>query len=124
MYLLDTDIKEKDPVNRLSPYRLFTGDDELRLRQEIVLGIGRSYVLEILCIRPSIIHLNKGHPAFALLERIREQVSDKMSFEKASKLVRETSVSPAHIPIPAGHDAFPLRPDGQIFLALLAAPGN
>lgn len=107
LYLLDTDIKENDPVNRMITYRLYTGDNELRLRQEIVLGIGGSYVLDILGIRPSIIHLNEGHPAFALLERIREQVSDKMSFEKASKLVRETSIFTTHTPVPAGHDAFP-----------------
>ena len=107
LYLLDTAIKENDPVNRMITYSLYTGDNEQRLRQEIVLGIGGSYVLDILGIRPSIIHLNEGHPAFALLERIREQVSDKMSFEKASRLVREISIFATNAPVPADHDAFP-----------------
>ena len=107
LYLLDTDIEENDPVNRMISYRLYTGDNELRLKQEIVLGVGGSYILDILGIRPSIVHLNEGHPAFALLERIREQVTDKISFKEASKKVRETSIFTTHTPVPAGHDAFP-----------------
>jgi starch phosphorylase len=106
LILLDTDIKENDPSNRLISYRLYTGDNELRLRQEIVLGIGGSYVLDVLGIRPSIVHLNEGHPAFALLERIREQVADKLSFEEASRRVRETTLFTTHTPVPAGHDKF------------------
>ena len=62
LYLLDTDIKENDPANRMISSRLYTGDNEQRLRQEIVLGIGGSYILDILGIRPTIIHLNEGHP--------------------------------------------------------------
>ena len=107
LYLLDTDIKENDPANRAITHRLYTGDRELRLKQEIVLGIGGNYVLDILGIRPSVIHLNEGHPAFALLERIRENVADKMSFEEASYRVRETTIFTTHTPVPAGHDAFP-----------------
>ena len=107
LILLDTDIKENDPSNRLITYRLYTGDNELRLRQEIVLGIGGSYVLDVLGIRPSIIHLNEGHPAFALLERMREQVTEKQSFEEASRRVRETTLFTTHTPVPAGHDKFP-----------------
>lgn len=106
LILLDTDIKENDPSNRLISYRLYTGDNELRLRQEIVLGIGGSYVLDVLWIRPSIVHLNEGHPAFALLERVREQVADKQSFEEASRRVRETTLFTTHTPVPAGHDKF------------------
>jgi glycogen phosphorylase len=106
LILLDTDIRENDPSNRLISYRLYTGDNELRLRQEIVLGIGGSYVLDVLGIRPSIVHLNEGHPAFALLERIREQVADKLSFEEASRRVRETTLFTTHTPVPAGHDKF------------------
>jgi glycogen phosphorylase len=106
LYLLDTDIKENDPSNRLISYRLYTGDNELRLRQEIVLGIGGSYILDVLGIRPSIVHLNEGHPAFALLERIREQVADKLSFMEASRRVRETTIFTTHTPVPAGHDKF------------------
>ena len=107
LYLLDTDIKENDPANRMISSRLYTGDNEQRLRQEIVLGIGGSYILDILGIRPTIIHLNEGHPAFALLERIRENVADRMSFDEAYAHVQNTSIFTTHTPVPAGHDAFP-----------------
>ncbi len=107
LYLLDTDIRENDPANRMISSRLYTGNNEERLRQEIVLGIGGSYVLDILGIRPTIIHLNEGHPAFALLERIRGYVSEKKGFEEAVACVRKTTVFTTHTPIPAGHDVFP-----------------
>jgi len=106
LILLDTDIQNNDPQNRLISYRLYTGDNELRLRQEIVLGIGGSYVLDVLGIRPSIVHLNEGHPAFAVLERIREQVADKLTFTEAARRVRETTLFTTHTPVPAGHDKF------------------
>lgn len=107
LYLLDTDIPENAPSNREISHRLYTGDNEMRLRQEIVLGIGGSYVLNLLAIRPSIIHLNEGHPAFAILERIRENVEEKLSFEEAAARVRDTTIFTTHTPVPAGHDAFP-----------------
>ncbi len=107
LFLLDTDIKENDPNNREISNRLYTGDLEQRLKQEIVLGIGGSYVLDILGIRPTIMHLNEGHPAFALFERIRENVADGMNFEEASRRVKETTVFTTHTPVPAGHDMFP-----------------
>jgi starch phosphorylase len=106
LYLLDTDIRENDPENRMISSRLYTGDNEQRLRQEIVLGIGGSYVLDILGIRPTIIHLNEGHPAFALLERIREHVADRNGFEDAADRVQKTTIFTTHTPVPAGHDAF------------------
>jgi starch phosphorylase len=107
LYLLDTDIVENDPANRSITYRLYTGDNEQRLKQEIVLGIGGSYVLDVLGIRPSVIHLNEGHPAFALLERIRENILDKYSYTEASQRVQDTTIFTTHTPVPAGHDAFP-----------------
>jgi starch phosphorylase len=106
LILLDTDIPANDAQNRVISYRLYTGDNELRLRQEIVLGIGGSYVLDILGIRPSIIHLNEGHPAFALLERVRELVADKLPFSEATRRVRDTTLFTTHTPVPAGHDKF------------------
>jgi starch phosphorylase len=107
LYLLDTDITENDPANREISHRLYTGDTEQRLKQEIILGVGGSYILDILSIRPTIIHLNEGHPAFALLERMRENINDKLSFGEASRRVYETTVFTTHTPVPAGHDAFP-----------------
>ena len=79
LYLMDTDIGENDPWNRSISSHLYSGDTEQRLRQEIVLGIGGSEMLNVLGIRHSIAHLNEGHAAFALLERIRERVEGGIS---------------------------------------------
>ena len=107
LYLMDTDIDKNDPWNRTISQHLYTGDIEQRLRQEIVLGIGGSEVLSVLGIRHSILHLNEGHAAFALLERIRERVQSGLSFEEARDRVRATSVFTTHTPVPAGHDIYP-----------------
>ena len=107
LYLLDTDIEKNDPWNRKISADLYIGDREQRLRQEIVLGIGGSQVLETLGIKHSVLHLNEGHAAFALLERIRERIEAGMNFEIASLKVRETSIFTGHTPVSAGHDVFP-----------------
>jgi starch phosphorylase len=109
LYLMDTDIKINDPWNRGISCHLYAGDIEQRLRQEIVLGIGGYQVLNTLGIKPSVLHLNEGHPAFAVLERIRERVEEGMSFNKAADQVRSTSVFTTHTPVPAGHDVFPFE---------------
>jgi len=107
LYLLDTDIDQNDPWNRAISAHLYVGDVEQRLRQEIVLGIGGSEVLASLGIEHSVMHLNEGHAAFALLERIRERVQEGMSYEEALAHVKATSVFTTHTPVPAGHDVFP-----------------
>ena len=107
LYLLDTDIEMNDPWNRGISARLYAGDPEQRLRQEIVLGIGGSEVLEALGVKCSLTHLNEGHPAFALLERIRDCVQEGMNYEDAAQRVRQTTVFTTHTPVPAGHDVFP-----------------
>jgi glycogen phosphorylase len=106
LYLLDTDIALNDPENRRISSNLYTSDREERLRQEIVLGIGGRKVLHQLGILYSAVHLNEGHPAFALLERIRERVTRGIGFEEALNQVRLTSVFTTHTPVPAGHDVF------------------
>jgi starch phosphorylase len=108
LYLLDTDIPCNDAHNRGISSRLYTGDLEQRLRQEIVLGIGGRKVLHALGIEYSAVHLNEGHPAFALLERIRERVERGIDFEEALHAVRATSIFTTHTPVPAGHDVFPV----------------
>ena len=85
LYLVDTDIEMNDPWNRSIAYHLYIGDIEQRLRQEIVLGIGGSEVLNTIGIKHSVLHLNEGHCAFALLERIREKIEEGMSFKKAAE---------------------------------------
>ena len=109
LYLMDTDIEINDPWNRLISARLYTGDLEQRLRQEIVLGVGGSEVLEKLGIAHSVLHLNEGHAAFALLERIRDRVLTGISFDEAARQISSTSVFTTHTPVKAGHDIFPFH---------------
>jgi glycogen phosphorylase len=106
LYLLDTDIPLNDPENRRISSTLYTSGKEERLRQEIVLGIGGRKVLHQLGIMYSSVHLNEGHPAFALLERIRERVTRGIGFEEALQQVKLTTVFTTHTPVPAGHDVF------------------
>jgi len=107
LFLMDTDIEMNDPWNRGISARLYTGDLEQRLRQEIVLGIGGAEVLEVLGFKCFALHLNEGHAAFALLEQIRDRVHAGMSYPEAFDKVRETSIFTTHTPVPAGHDVFP-----------------
>ena len=106
LYLIDTSSEANESQNRIISDRLYTGDREMRLRQEIVLGIGGARVLRALGEDYSVLHLNEGHPAFAVLERIREKVEQGMNYSEASELVRNTTVFTTHTPVPAGHDAF------------------
>jgi len=107
LYLLDTDIPENNPQARAISSRLYTGDKEQRLVQEIVLGIGGRKVLSELGIDFSAVHLNEGHPSFALLERTREFVEDGHPFSDALARVRGTSVFTTHTPVAAGNDVYP-----------------
>ena len=107
LYLMDTGIDTNIPDNRAISSHLYGGDIEQRLRQEIVIGIGGSEVLNSLGIRHSIAHLNEGHAGFALLERIRERVQSGMSFAEATTDVKNTTVFTTHTPVEAGHDIFP-----------------
>jgi len=109
LYLMDTDLEINDPVHRRIIDHLYISDIEQRLLQEIVLGIGGSAMLSRLGIKHSVLHLNEGHAAFALLERVRERVEDGMAFEDAVQQVRATSVFTTHTPVPAGHDVFPVE---------------
>jgi starch phosphorylase len=107
LYLMDTDIEQNSPWNREISSRLYIGDKEHRLVQEIVLGIGGSEILNAMRIEHSLTHLNEGHTAFALLEKIRKLVEEGLSFDEAAKGVRSSSIFTTHTPVPAGHDVFP-----------------
>jgi starch phosphorylase len=107
LYLIDTDIEGNDPWNRGMSARLYIGDPEQRLVQEIILGIGGTQILDALGIKHSVLHLNEGHSAFAILERIREKVEKGASFKDASEQIKATTVFTTHTPVPAGHDVFP-----------------
>src|SRR5512135_3309745 len=104
LYLLDTDIAENEPWNRRISQHLYIGDLEQRLQQEIVLGVGGFRVMAALGISHLILHLNEGHAAFALLERVRERVEAGSDFGTAAAAVRATTVFTTHTPVPAGHD--------------------
>jgi len=119
LYLIDTNLEINDPWNRTISSHLYIGSIEQRLRQEIVLGIGGTEVLRALGIKHSALHLNEGHPAFAILERVRERIEGGMSYKDAIEQVRETTIFTTHTPVPAGHDVFPFSLMEKIFQFLL-----
>jgi starch phosphorylase len=109
LYLLDADVEPNQPWERDITHRLYASNPEQRLRQEIVLGMGGMRALEALDIRPAALHLNEGHPALAVLERIRVLVESGSSFEEASRQVRNSTIFTTHTPVPAGTDVFPFQ---------------
>ena len=109
LYLLDTGLEENAPWDRDLSARLYGGDRETRVQQEIVLGIGGVRALKALGIEPAVFHLNEGHAAFAVLQRIRDLCERGASFESALDEVRRTTVFTTHTPVAAGHDAFPFQ---------------
>src|SRR3954453_12048149 len=107
VYLLDTDIPENNPEDRRITAELYGGDLEMRMRQEIVLGIGGVKALTALGIRPDVFHMNEGHSAFLALERIRLNVIEKkLDFYSALQVVAGANVFTTHTPVPAGNDSF------------------
>lgn len=107
LYLMDTDIHPNAPHDRELSARLYGGDQEMRLAQEMVLGIGGVRALRQLGLKPAIFHLNEGHSAFLVLERLKEYVEAGHGLEEAMALVKASTVFTTHTPVPAGHDAFP-----------------
>ncbi|MEM7336778.1 MAG: alpha-glucan family phosphorylase [Chloroflexota bacterium] len=106
LYLLDTDVDENEPWDRELSARLYSGDSETRIRQEIMLGIGGVRVLRALNINPSAWHMNEGHSAFLTLELVREYVEKGLDFHSAKDAVIKQAIFTTHTPVPAGHDAF------------------
>ncbi len=107
LYLLDADIEENSPEIREVTDRLYGGDAEHRIRQEILLGIGGVRALRALGIDAQVFHTNEGHAGFLGLERMRELVIDGMSAVEALEAVRAGCVFTTHTPVPAGIDRFP-----------------
>jgi len=109
LFLLDTNLPENSPEFRQITARLYGGGLEMRLWQEILLGIGGIKALSVLGIEPMVIHMNEGHSAFAGLERIRVYMQDHgLTFEAATELTASSSVFTTHTPVPAGNDRFPV----------------
>ncbi len=107
LYLLDTNIPANSSADRMITSSLYGGDRELRIRQEIMLGIGGLKALAAMNISPAICHMNEGHAAFMVLERIRQLRSNKnMTFDEAIEATRAGSVFTMHTPVKAGLDDF------------------
>ena len=108
LLLLDSDVPTNPQSLRELTAALYGGDELTRIQQEILLGIGGLRALRALGIQPTILHLNEGHSAFALLERIRERVEeDGLSFDEARRATGIQAVFTTHTPVEAGHDRFP-----------------
>ncbi|MFN9010982.1 MAG: alpha-glucan family phosphorylase [Pseudomonadota bacterium] len=106
LYLLDSDVETNAPADREICRRLYGGDRTTRIEQEIVLGIGGVRALRALGIAPTVWHINEGHAAFLVLERMRELTVGGLSFDTALEAVAVNTVFTTHTPVPAGHDHF------------------
>ena len=109
LYLMDTDIQENNHYDRTITYRLYGGDRETRIQQEILLGIGGIRLLDALNIKGTVYHMNEGHSAFIGLELCRKLIAESgLTFDEAREMVVSSSVFTTHTPVPAGNDVFPL----------------
>jgi starch phosphorylase len=110
LYLLDTNVATNGAEDRAITKQLYGGDLEMRLKQELVLGVGGCRALEALGIEPAVYHMNEGHSAFLVLERIRRLVESlHVSFEEAREIASAGLIFTTHTPVAAGHDYFPVE---------------
>ncbi|MFT7121571.1 MAG: alpha-glucan phosphorylase-like protein [Neolewinella sp.] len=107
LYLLDTDHEDNSADDRALTHMLYGGDNEHRLKQEILLGIGGVRAIEAMNLQPEVYHLNEGHAGFLSIERLKNHVDNGMQFSEAVEAVRASSLYTTHTPVPAGHDHFP-----------------
>ncbi|MGE4317973.1 MAG: alpha-glucan family phosphorylase [Deferribacterales bacterium] len=106
IYLLDTDLPSNHPQDREITGQLYGGDSDMRLKQEIILGIAGVRALKAMGKKPTVFHLNEGHPSFAALERIRQYVQEGISLRNAAEIVKKSTLFTTHTPVPAGFDVF------------------
>jgi starch phosphorylase len=109
LLLLDTDLDQNAPWDRELSARLYGGGQDTRLQQEIVLGFGGVLALRALGLSPAAWHLNEGHAAFVILQRMRDFLATGRAWDDALAEVRRTTIFTTHTPVPAGHDAFPFH---------------
>ena len=108
LYLLDTSLPENDPADRQITGQLYGGDMEMRIKQELILGIGGVRALTAIGIEPTVFHMNEGHSAFLALERIRRLIeTHDVTFDQARQYAAAAHVFTTHTPVPAGIDRFP-----------------
>ena len=109
LYLMDSDIEKNAPEDREVTLKLYGGDQDMRIRQEIVLGMAGTKLLKELGLNPTIYHMNEGHSAFLILELMKNTIEEKqVSFEIAKDIVGSKTVFTTHTPVPAGNDIFPI----------------
>ncbi len=110
LYLLDSDIPQNEAQEfKEITLRLYGGNQEMRIRQEIVLGMAGAHLLKILGLKPTLYHMNEGHSSFLILEIIKDIMEEKqVSFEIAREIATAKTVFTTHTPVPAGNDIFPL----------------
>ena len=109
LYLLDSDIEKNNEEDRDVTLKLYGGDQEMRIRQEIVLGMAGVNLLRTLGLKPTVYHMNEGHSAFLNLELIKDIIHEKqVSFEVAKDIASSKTVFTTHTPVPAGNDIFPI----------------
>ena len=109
LYLMDSDIDLNNDEDRDTTARLYGGDQEMRIRQEIILGMGGVNLLRRLGLNPTVYHMNEGHSAFLNLEVIKNIIKEKqVSFEVARDIASSKTVFTTHTPVPAGNDIFPI----------------
>jgi len=106
LIFLDTDVIGNNYEDRMITGQLYGGDTNMRIRQEIILGIAGYRALEALKIQPTVYHINEGHPSFMTLERIRKYVSEGLDLRTAAEVVKKTTLFTTHTPVPAGFDVF------------------
>ncbi len=110
LYLMDSDISLNNALDRQLTLKLYGGNQEMRISQEVILGIGGMKLLKELGISPTLYHMNEGHSSFVALEVIKELMQEKnISFEAAKKLASTCTVFTTHTPVPAGNDVFPVE---------------
>jgi glycogen phosphorylase len=124
LFLMDADLAENSEDDRALTSRLYGGGQEMRISQEILLGIGGYQVLRAMGIEPRSYHMNEGHSAFLSLELVRERMQqDGMTLEEAIETVRRRLVFTTHTPVPAGHDRFPADLMDRFFTGMAEAMG-
>lgn len=120
VYLLDADLEENSPWDRELTGQLYGGTQDIRIAQEVLLGVGGIRALRALGVPTGTYHINEGHAAFLSFERLREQLDIGLPFHVALEVVRASTVFTTHTPVAAGHDAFPLPMFEYYFSKLFA----
>lgn len=118
LYLLDSNVETNSAADRLLTANLYSSNPEMRISQEIVLGIGGTRALRALGYNPDVWHMNEGHSAFLGLERLSELIQNGHSIDEAIQIIRTTNVFTTHTPVPAGNDEFPASLMERYFSAM------